>query len=1083
VVLANSMCETGRNCFDGIGPSPQWCSGRGADPVSDTANKAVFLSYASEDAAAAARICTTLRQAGIEVWFDQNELRGGDAWDQKIRRQIRECALFVPIISAHAQARPEGYFRLEWRLAELRSHLIAHGRPFILPVVIDQTGEREALVPEAFLAAQWTRVRSDDTLPALATQVARLLQIVTGTAAPGGPGLTVTVPRDKRPPLIPDFELLRMIGSGGYGDVWLARGLTGVYRAIKVVWRDRFADAEPFEREFKGLKKFSSMELPEASQLALLHVGQNEGAGFFYYVMELADDVVTGREVNPAKYAPLTLKEVRAQRGRLPAAECVTFAVELARALSGLHERGLVHRDIKPSNVILVGGIPKLADIGLVAATGDALTYVGTEGFVPPEGPGKPGADVYALGRLLYELATGLDREEFPRLPSELHKLPDRQQLFELNEIILRACEPAPGKRYRDAAAMLKDLLVLQAGSSLRRQRAATLARRAGFAAVVLLAAGAGLWWNSRSGPPTAPAVPAALPVAAKSLAILPFANLSDDKENAYFADGVGEDLLTNLANVRALKVISRTTMLRYRDTRKPMSEIGRELGVAYILEGSVRRAGHTVRVTGQLIKAATDEPVWAKTYDRDVQDIFAVQTELAREIAGALQAVLTPAEATELAARPTKSIEAYDCFQQARVLYRSLADAQDVRDKIIPLLERAVALDPDYTAAWAELTRRRLELYSVDRSEAPLAQAREALAHAEKLAPDAFAVLMAGSELGAYTGDRAMVNDRRRRIMELFPNRAESHLMAALDAVNSARWADAQADFRAALRLDPLNPEVLENYFNILDSMRQWDEAEVIAATLIEVQPDNLDARLLAASMVFRHTGSTAQLTRLLAELPRSPEARNGNIVVRSRIAYLTGDWPGIISLWRESGSRFRIGGFDISTSRYMVAGAFLALGDPASARPLLEQNREEFSRQLKADPENSGLLTELGVTLGMLGDRAGARTVLDQAGKLIAASGLKPPRAFSLRWNYAMARSWVDDKPAVIRELSRLLREPSPRQTTANVHLLRVTWATIPLHGDPEFEAMLNDPANNAPLFPDSASGDTPPVPPAPP
>ena len=199
------------------------------------------------------------------------------------------------------------------------------------------------------------------------------------------------------------------------------------------------------------------MSLLESGQLALLHVGQNESDGFFYYVMELADDVDTGREVNPARYLPLTLREVRARRGRLPADECVAIGIELARALAGLHSRGLVHRDIKLSNVIIVGGVPKLADIGLVASTADARTYVGTEGYVPPEGPGKPSADVFALGKLLYELATGLDREELPRLPDELAKLPDRTVLLELNEVILRSCDPESRRRYPDAAALLKN--------------------------------------------------------------------------------------------------------------------------------------------------------------------------------------------------------------------------------------------------------------------------------------------------------------------------------------------------------------------------------------------------------------------------------------------------------------------------------------------------------------------------------------------------------------------------------------------------------------------------------------------------
>jgi serine/threonine protein kinase/WD40 repeat protein len=318
------------------------------------------------------------------------------------------------------------------------------------------------------------------------------------SAAADSPG-SAPLPRRRDPPVIPDYELLRMVGRGSYGDVWLARGVTGVLRAVKIVWRDHFDEPQPYEREFKGLKEFAAISMLESRQLALLHVGRNDAAGFFYYVMEPADDAETGRDIDPVRYVPNTLKEVRARRGRLPAAEVVALGVELSRALAGLHTRGLVHRDIKPSNVILVGGAPKLADIGLVTNASEAMTFVGTEGYVPPEGPGAPAADVYSLGKLLYELATGLDRQDYPRLPPEFGAMPDRKQLLELNEVFLRACEPDARRRHRDANALLDDLLLLQAGRSVRRLRYAerSLARAlraVGLLAIAAAVAGTGAW-------------------------------------------------------------------------------------------------------------------------------------------------------------------------------------------------------------------------------------------------------------------------------------------------------------------------------------------------------------------------------------------------------------------------------------------------------------------------------------------------------------------------------------------------------------------------------------------------------------
>src|SRR4051812_27377367 len=209
------------------------------------------------------------------------------------------------------------------------------------------------------------------------------------------------------PPVIPDFELLRRIGGGSYGDVWLGRSVTGIYRAIKIVDRSRFADERPFLREFEGIMRFQKAVGGQPRQLALLHVGRDNIAGVLYYVMELADDALAGTDIDPATYVPLTLKELRVRRGVLPPEECVQIGVELATALLGLHNAGLIHRDVKPSNVIFVSGLAKLADVGLIASSEQTLTSIGTPGYAPPEGSGTASADLYSLGKILYELSTG----------------------------------------------------------------------------------------------------------------------------------------------------------------------------------------------------------------------------------------------------------------------------------------------------------------------------------------------------------------------------------------------------------------------------------------------------------------------------------------------------------------------------------------------------------------------------------------------------------------------------------------------------------------------------------------------------
>jgi WD40 repeat protein len=273
---------------------------------------------------------------------------------------------------------------------------------------------------------------------------------------------------DKAPP-IPDFTLFRPIGRGAYGEVWLARSVTGLYRAVKIVRRASFGDERPFEREFAGLKRFEPISAGQESQVGLLHVGRNEAEGFFYYVMELADDVETGEEIFPDHYVPKTLTELRTRQHRLSTTECLDIGLALTRALAHLHANGLVHRDIKPSNVIFVHGVPKLADIGLVSTIDTSHSFVGTEGFVPPEGPGTATADIFSLGKVLYEISTGRDRNDFPNLPEDLETMPERRALLELNEIILKACDRDVKRRYSSASAMREDLLLVQAGRSVRQ--------------------------------------------------------------------------------------------------------------------------------------------------------------------------------------------------------------------------------------------------------------------------------------------------------------------------------------------------------------------------------------------------------------------------------------------------------------------------------------------------------------------------------------------------------------------------------------------------------------------------------------
>jgi WD40 repeat protein len=274
-----------------------------------------------------------------------------------------------------------------------------------------------------------------------------------------------------QPPDIPDHKLLRRIGGGSYGDVWLGRNVMGGYRAIKIVYRKRFNHNTPFERELSGIRKFEPISRSHEGFVDILHVGINEQSGYFYYIMELGDDQTSGSNVDPERYAAKTLSSEVSSRSRLAAEACLELGLKLSSALEKLHSHGLVHRDVKPSNIIFIDGMPKLADLGLVTDIGGASSFVGTEGFIPPEGPGTPQADIYGLGKILYEASTGKDRQEFPRLPEDFDSLSDKVLFLEINAVVVRACVGERRERYQSAREMHADLELLASGKSVKRLR------------------------------------------------------------------------------------------------------------------------------------------------------------------------------------------------------------------------------------------------------------------------------------------------------------------------------------------------------------------------------------------------------------------------------------------------------------------------------------------------------------------------------------------------------------------------------------------------------------------------------------
>ncbi len=800
--------------------------------------KAVFLSYAREDTDAARRIADALRSQGVEVWFDQEELRGGEAWDAKIKKQIRECALFLAVVSAHTQERAEGYFRREWKLAVERTQDIAAGVPFLVPVTIDDTLGPEALVPEEFMRVQWTRLPGALPTPDFVAQVKNLL---------GGGGR-------RRPTIAP-----------------MATDQT----AVPMRPRPPLTPLPPLAPK------------PVAPVVAVAPPPKKSGRGVWIWVV-----------------------------------------------------------------LVLV----------VIIAAGAFVFLREPEPAAPPPRP-------------------------------------------------VAVKKPAP--------------------------------------------------------------VPVAAPVAPvvieKSIAVLPFTNMSEEKDSGFFADGIHEDILTNLAHIAALRVVSRTSVMEYRGKSENIRSIAQKLGVSYVLEGSVRRAGNKVRVTGQLIHAATDEHIWAQSYDRDLTDIFAIQAELAQQIAKALSATLSPQEKARLEHPAVANPAAYDLVLRAREIDRNGNDTRQELDMQESMLQQAVTLEPGYAAAWAALAAVHAQMCfnALDTSEARLAKAQAAIDTARRLDPDNPEVI-AGTALFYYYGrrDYPRALEEISRMVRQWPNHYIGPFMMGLIQRRQGQWVESLANLRRAAELDSGSAEQARNLVISLVAMRRYPEAIIEQERRVRLLPESLRESFEVARLKYFLSGSTKEGDELMA----GPIAGRSTPLVAAGYgklwAAMKGDLATVARLDREQPDAWgpALGSGSGSSADYAWNNAVVMAvqGDLAGARKRVAQYPRELRARLVNEPQNASVLIALAQIEALMGRKKEALAAAQQARTLMPYS-LDALTARNPHLALAFVLAWNGDKEAACAEIRQLVATGGQH----SVHWFKNGPWFAPLKGYPAFEALINDPKNNAPLF----------------
>jgi len=539
-----------------------------------------------------------------------------------------------------------------------------------------------------------------------------------------------------------------------------------------------------------------------------------------------------------------------------------------------------------------------------------------------------------------------------------------------------------------------------------------------------------------------------------KSIAVLPFENLSNDQENAFFADGIQDDILTSLSKIGDLKVISRTSVMQYRGKGNNVREIGKALGVSAILEGSVRRSANRIRVNVQLIDAITDEHIWANDYDRDLTDVFMIQSDLAQKIAGELQAKLSPTEKAQMTQKPTENGEAYLAYIQAMNLF--VPENVEKLKQAEQLYQRALDLDPNFALAYARLSHLESWIFhSFDPSAARRAKARSLADQALKLQPnlpEAHLALGYCYYYGELNYDRAL--DEFKIAQSGLPNDAEVLLSLGAIQRRQGKWADSTANFEKAASVNPKDPWVLQNLGINYASVKNYEVANKTFDRGIEIGPTSFGLRALKSQLMLAWKGDLSFTTQELAKAPEGfdpegmiSEVRVGTFIYQRKFAEALALLQKIKgeTLHGENGS---------PTPKALLEGiCYFFMNDKAKAREVMERARVFVEQQVRENPNDAPHHAQLGLILAALGRKEDAIQEGKRATELLPES----KDAFdgpSMTIQLAQIYTWTDETDQALQLIEHSLNTPAG----ITVPLLKLDPVWDPIRKDPRFQALID-------------------------